>query len=474
MSISETILSAIENERRIKNKTTTIADNIRSKTGNNELLTLDGIVNNIDEVYKKGLSDGNNFNIGEVLDIIREATFAPNLFDKDNYEYVHSWNVAMHTLKTTETGLQWTNTAYPSGGGYLRLKLGLAKDFAGKTLTLSTKQFYSKFTQLILTTANDEEIRTGTTLFSGILQKNGTYISRLELDDVEYTDEKIIIRLYFDATETIVFDEIMIHDHYEALQPYVPYGYEPTINVEDYPSKISELYNKGLNNFITESMRVLQGYGARTNYEYAFYSHRDYGYWNPITFYPQYDIRGTNFSRAFYGFGGNPYTREGLDLTSRLEECGVVLDTSEATTLSTMFHNSTFTRIPTLDCRNCVDDGLSSVLGYNNIVTVDKMIVKRTLKYTNSFSSSYGLENITFEGEIGQDISFKACSNLSVDSVKNIILHLVNYSGTSESGTHTLTLNDSTKTAMAELGTIPEFNNKTYDAYLTDIGWNLA
>jgi hypothetical protein len=37
-----------------------------------------------------------------------------------------------------------------------------------------------------------------------------------------------------------------------------------------------------------------------------------------------------------------------------------------------------------------------------------------------------------------------------------------------------LWLLDNTKTAMANLGAIAEFGGKTYDAYITDIGWNLA
>ena len=61
-----------------------------------------------------------------------------------------------------------------------------------------------------------------------------------------------------------------------------------------------------------------------------------------------------------------------------------------------------------------------------------------------------------------------------LESMKNIFEHLKNYAGTSNAGACTLTLKDTCKTAMAELGAIPEFGGKTYDAYLTDIGWNLA
>ncbi|MBR1969588.1 MAG: hypothetical protein IKA17_04450 [Clostridia bacterium] len=93
--------------------------------------------------------------------------------------------------------------------------------------------------------------------------------------------------------------------------------------------------------------------------------------------------------------------------------------------------------------------------------------------FESAFSVCSSLKNVRFEGEIGRNLSI-SYSPLSVESVKDIILHLKDYSGTENAGVYTLTLKDTCKTAMANLGAIPEFNNKTYDAYITDIGWNLA
>ena len=426
-----------------------------------------------DEGYDKGRTDEN----ADISTAFRDTTFARNLFDKDNIEIFHNWNSG--NITATDTGLRWTNLGYSNGaGGYLVLKLGLAKDYAGKTLTLSTKQFYSKYTIFMLCNADRTTLKEGSALYTSAQQRNGTYINRLRIDEGEYTDEVITIRLYFAKEyENIVFDEIMVHDHYDALQPYVPYGYVPDVGtVEDYSREVSDLYEKGLNDCIKSVMEIVQGYGARTNYEYAFYSNIDYGPWNPTTFYPQYDIRGTSFNRAFYGFARYLNSTTVLDLSKRLEECGVVLDTSEATTLASCFNNARITRIPTLDCRNCKDsDGLSSAFSWDTpLVTVDKMIVKRTQKFTNTFNNAQSLANIIFDGEIGQDISFLQ-SPLTLESVKNIIEHLADYS-TENTGTYTLTLKDECKTALESDFDMVEFNGGiyTYLGLITAKGWNLA
>lgn len=107
------------------------------------------------------------------------------------------------------------------------------------------------------------------------------------------------------------------------------------------------------------------------------------------------------------------------------------------------------------------------------VKTIELIRSHENTQYNKSFNGTNRLENITFEGVIGQNISFSS-SPLTVESVLSIITHLADYAGTSNAGVHTLTLKDTCKTAMAELGAIEEFGGKTYDAYLTDIGWNLA
>lgn len=109
----------------------------------------------------------------------------------------------------------------------------------------------------------------------------------------------------------------------------------------------------------------------------------------------------------------------------------------------------------------------------SNLHTIEIMRVNENSKFDSCFAGASKLQNVTFEGVIGRSIAF-SFSPLSVESMKSIITHLKNYAGTANAGKYTLTLKDSCKTLMAEQGAIEEFDNKTYDQYITDIGWNLA
>lgn len=120
-----------------------------------------------------------------------------------------------------------------------------------------------------------------------------------------------------------------------------------------------------------------------------------------------------------------------------------------------------------------MDDYGSAFSSSSSIGTITLLRVHEGTIFTSTFNSCSNLKNISFEGVIGRSISFTSCP-LTVESMKNIILHLKNYKGTANEGTYTLTLKDTCKTEMAKLGAIKEFNNKTYDVYITDIGWNLA
>lgn len=73
---------------------------------------------------------------------------------------------------------------------------------------------------------------------------------------------------------------------------------------------------------------------------------------------------------------------------------------------------------------------LSNAFAYSGIVTIRKLTVTEKITYSSTFTETNDLVNITFEGEIGQDISFRYCSKLSDDSVDNIIEHLKNFNGT--------------------------------------------
>ena len=60
--------------------------------------------------------------------------------------------------------------------------------------------------------------------------------------------------------------------------------------------------------------------------------------------------------------------------------------------------------------------------------------------YTSPFTQCYELQNITIEGEIGNDITFKDSPKLTVESLRSIFSALYDFVGNGETTTRTITL----------------------------------
>lgn len=109
------------------------------------------------------------------------------------------------------------------------------------------------------------------------------------------------------------------------------------------------------------------------------------------------------------------------------------------------------------------------------IKTIELIRSHENTQYDRTFNGTNRLENIAFEGVIGQNISF-SLSPLSVESMKNIILHLNNYAGTSSEYTHTLTLNASAFQALEAEGATANYNGVacTWAELIDNLKWNLV
>lgn len=162
-----------------------------------------------------------------------------------------------------------------------------------------------------------------------------------------------------------------------------------------------------------------------------------------------------------------------FSLKQRLEECGVVLDLSQCLAIGSIFaYCRRITEIPTMDLRGITSYSNTAGLfrdNYSSLVTIEKIITKEEITYSTWFTNT-NIQNITFEGVIGNDISFSYASRLTYDSLMNIIEHLKDYSGTDT--THTLTVNakmftnDSFKAAGATEAGI--------EALVNAKGWSLV
>ena len=72
--------------------------------------------------------------------------------------------------------------------------------------------------------------------------------------------------------------------------------------------------------------------------------------------------------------------------------------------------------------------------------TIEILRTKAKTIFDDTFVECRALKNISFEGVIGTDINFQYSPLLTIESMKNIISHLADYSGTENEFVHTLTL----------------------------------
>lgn len=244
-------------------------------------------------------------------------------------------------------------------------------------------------------------------------------------------------------------------------------GTAEPLTLDDMARGVNEVYEEGKNAEYDAFWDAIQTKGNNARgYDYMFSSYS----WNDTTFKPKYDIH-VSYNGGVGTFGGHCGI---TDLEASLQRANVKLY-FEGGNINEMFGSHSLTVLPEVDLRNgCTT---YNVFAGKNIHTIRKIISYETTSwsvYSFSRDANNKLANITFDGVIAKDINFQYHSLLTVDSMKSIITHLKNYTGTENAGAYTLTLNDACKTLMAEQGAIEEFDGKTYDAYIADIGWNLA
>ena len=126
-----------------------------------------------------------------------------------------------------------------------------------------------------------------------------------------------------------------------------------------------------------------QNYGRRTAWNYSF----DGYYWTDANYRPKYPII---VNTGFYMY-----------LHSQISDTLVPIDFSGSSGGTTEMFGS------------C-----------SNLKTVRTLTVTERTKFNLWFDKDTALENITFEGEIGNDIDFGSCTNLSRASIENIVSHL--------------------------------------------------
>ena len=177
--------------------------------------------------------------------------------------------------------------------------------------------------------------------------------------------------------------------------------------------------------------------GKRTDYAFGFA-----GEWNKDIFYPKYDIiTSNNVNNMFYQFGLSSQVgaENTLNLIERAKECGITISFGKLLYATYMFYYAKISHIPALDLTNHTNKSVATILNNARYTKyIEKIIVSEELKYQNAaFKDMLVLEEVRFEGVIGNSIAFAESSKLSKDSITNIIQTL---SATTTG--QTLTLNE--------------------------------
>lgn len=140
--------------------------------------------------------------------------------------------------------------------------------------------------------------------------------------------------------------------------------------------------------------------------------------WTDITFRPTEDLILTgNCSYTFY------YNGAKVDLVEWCKQLGISI-LVKPSFANYMFAYSRFTRLPELDFSDLTTLS-SSLAGCSELVTIDilKIHPGGSASFSSTFSGCNELQNITVDGLIAKDISFKDCTKLTKASHINIMEH---------------------------------------------------
>lgn len=160
-----------------------------------------------------------------------------------------------------------------------------------------------------------------------------------------------------------------------------------------------------------------QANGTRTDYQRCFSGLA----WTAETLRPKYDIRPT------YGGGTSMFQYCGFSgsLKQHFENLGIKLDFSKLTGLTQPFYQAVYiTEMPDIDISGCVNNCTYLFWGCTALKSAKIKTSEAVNIATNSFTNCTALEELSFEGVIGNSLDIHWSTKLSAESYYNIIFHL--------------------------------------------------
>lgn len=231
-------------------------------------------------------------------------------------------------------------------------------------------------------------------------------------------------------------------------------------NLTAIAENVPKVYEAGKKAAHSDFWDAFQNNGKRTDYTQAF----SYEGWTNKNFNPKYVIKPTNATQMFY---------RNQVLSEEVE--GVInADFSNCTNLTQAFQDfNKITRLGTLDLRK-VTVATNAFAFMSALQKIDKIILDES-SLAFGFTSCISLSDVTIEGVVGNSMSFKT-SPLTIGSMKSVISHLKDYSGTENEYTYTVTFKSSEFSALEAEGATAEYNGVacTWAELIDNKKWNLV
>ena len=207
-------------------------------------------------------------------------------------------------------------------------------------------------------------------------------------------------------------------------------GTKETYKTSEMANGVAEVYEAGKK---AEQRAFWEQFHKRTNWQYAFaYA----GAWTDENYNPIYTIKISSANTNMYYDTNITDTKVPLDASGR--------------TLNYTFRDS-------------------------DIVTIPELIVNESTDLNQAFTSCSKLKNIKITGTLAKSVTMNSCP-LTVESMKNIILALKDYSGTDNKYTYTTTFKSSAFSALEVEGATAEYNGVTctWAELIDNKKWNLT
>lgn len=191
-------------------------------------------------------------------------------------------------------------------------------------------------------------------------------------------------------------------------------GSEELIKPSEFASKIDDVYEEGTKSGVAKFWNGITDNGARGVYGYAF----RYMRFDEELLSEPIIVRPTIATNMFHEAKGE------VDLAEIEKNGGVKFDFSKCTGADYLFRDVEFTGVGVIDATSFNNLDRIFYCGAktnSHIKWVEKLIVKETHTFSNTFRYNEALEHIIFEGTIGNPLNMRDCNKLDKASIESAV-----------------------------------------------------